>query len=146
MKNLLQKHNEEMEKEFIGAGAPLEHDRWARWQRYLHSKCLEMMFDGKKYVYFPVELYDRWEKQINTSYSELSEEEKESDRKETRNYLPLLLANNEKLAKLITTELIKKLEEVEEKENPILPEKKQVLMRTDGTPPDKPCSIKHENY
>lgn len=77
-------------EEFVEEGARLEHSRWAGWQRYLHSKCLEMNFEGKKYVYFPVELYDRWEKQIETSYFELSEEEKESDRKEVRKYLPLI--------------------------------------------------------
>ena len=88
----------QIEKEFEEKGAELEHDRWARWQRWLHSKCLEMTFDGKKYVYFPVELYDRWERQIETPYEKLSEEEKESDRKETRNYIPFL---KEKLNELL---------------------------------------------
>ena len=41
-------------------------------------------------VIIPKEYADRWFRQINTPYAELSEEEKESDRKETRNYLPLI--------------------------------------------------------
>lgn len=35
-------------------------------------------------------LIKRWERQIDTPYSELSEAEKESDRKESRNYLPII--------------------------------------------------------
>lgn len=79
--------NKEIIKEFVEKGANLEHDRWARWQNYLHTRlhknirgiyCLD---DG---------LFEHWERQINTPYSELNEREKESDRKETRNYIPLL--------------------------------------------------------
>ena len=35
---------------------------------------------------------ERWRKQIATPYNQLSETEKESDRKESRSYLPLVRA------------------------------------------------------
>ena len=70
--------------------AAIEHERWADWQKYMHSKCLEMQFDGKRYVYFPVELYDGWERQIATPYAELSEIEKESDRDQVWRYWGLI--------------------------------------------------------
>ena len=67
----------EIEKAFVEAGADLEHQRWARWQSYF-------------YLNDTSENRDRWNRQIKTPYSKLSEQEKESDRQETRNYLPLL--------------------------------------------------------
>ena len=71
-------------KEFVEKGADLEHKRWARWQSYLFSKS-EWTKNG---YLIPKELCFKWQRQIDTSYSELSEEEKESDRKEVRKYLP----------------------------------------------------------
>lgn len=81
---------EKWEKEFIEKGAAIEHSRWARWQAYMHSKFVEHS-DGKgEFVCLPVELYRRWERQISTPYSELSEQEKESDREQVRPYIPLV--------------------------------------------------------
>jgi len=81
------KINKEIVKEFIEKGADLEHDRWARWQKYVHSLCKKNK-DGSLTI--PKERVERWEKEIATPYSELTEELKEYDRKETRNYIPLL--------------------------------------------------------
>jgi hypothetical protein len=86
LEQLIQKQKEE----FVEKGANLEHDRWARWQKYMHSH----VYDSSKSInphlkVIPTELYERWERQIATPYSELSEKEKESDRKETREYLAL---------------------------------------------------------
>jgi len=78
---------EEIIKEFIEKGADLEHDRWARWQKYVHSLCKKNK-DGSLTI--PKERVEWWEKEIATPYSELTEELKEYDRKETRNYIPLL--------------------------------------------------------
>ena len=80
-------------KEFVEKGADLEHDRWARWQKYMFSKGIIMNCGD---MVIPKAFVERWSRQINTPYKNLSEEEKESDRKETRNYLPLLTtANNQ---------------------------------------------------
>jgi len=67
--------------------ADIEHERWSHWQRYLHSKC-ERARDGSLVI--PAHLVDRWESQMNTPYSALSEEEKESDREQVRRYLPII--------------------------------------------------------
>lgn len=74
------------EKEFIEKGADLEHQRWAKWQAYVFSKS---KWTKKGYL-IPKELCERWQRQINTSYAELSEAEKETDRQEVRKYLPLI--------------------------------------------------------
>jgi hypothetical protein len=38
----------------------------------------------------PAGLVARWEKQIDTKYAELDEQERESDREQVRKYLPLI--------------------------------------------------------
>lgn len=74
-----------------------EHERWAKWQKYLHSKCSPVT-DGETVIVepgsliIPHGLVDRWERQIKTSYAELSEKEKESDRAEVRPYINTLLS------------------------------------------------------
>jgi hypothetical protein len=69
--------------------ADVEHERWSHWQRYLHSRC-ERAHDGSLVI--PAHLVDRWESQMNTPYSALSEEEKESDREQVRRYLSIIAA------------------------------------------------------
>jgi len=61
--------------------AALEHDRWGRWQRYLHGKC-DKHFEEEDSLLIPEESVRHWERQIATPYAELSEREKDSDRKE----------------------------------------------------------------
>lgn len=68
--------------------ASVEHERWSHWQRYLHAQCLRNS-DGSLTI--PSELVRRWEVQMNTPYSELSEKEKESDRDQVRRYLPIIV-------------------------------------------------------
>lgn len=65
----------------------LEHERWCHWQRYLHSKC-SRQHNGTLII--PAEFVEKWEKQIQTPYVDLSEKEKESDREQVRKYLPLV--------------------------------------------------------
>jgi len=77
------------EQEFVETGAALEHERWARWQAYVFSRCLRNP-DGS--MTMSREDVERWRKQIETPYGQLSETEKESDRKESRSYLPLVQA------------------------------------------------------
>jgi hypothetical protein len=78
--------------------AALEHERWSRWQRHVHSNCTRQP-DGSLLI--PAELVARWEKQIATKYAELDEMEKESDREQVREYLPLIasaLADQDRLS------------------------------------------------
>lgn len=83
-----------IEEEFVEKGAEIEHTRWANWQRYLHSKCKKILGPDNLpiVIEMPVDLYEQWERQINTPYAKLSEQEKESDRREVRTYLPLFSA------------------------------------------------------
>jgi hypothetical protein len=75
---------ENWEEEFIEWAAANEHARWARWQSYLHSKCTRNA-DGSMTI--PSDLVERWQRQMETPYEQLSEVEKESDREEVRPYL-----------------------------------------------------------
>lgn len=71
--------------------AAIEHERWADWQKYFFEQCIPQNNDGK-YVdlTLPIPKYERWNRQIKTPYSELSESEKESDRREVCRYFPLI--------------------------------------------------------
>ena len=69
--------------------ASVEHERWSHWQRYVHSKCVPQGDDGALLI--PADLVKRWERQIGTPYSDLANEEKESDREQVRKYLPLIV-------------------------------------------------------
>ena len=75
--------------ELLETLASLEHERWSHWQRYMHSKCVPQGDDGALLI--PADLVKRWEKQIATPYSELTDEQKESDREQVRKYLPLIV-------------------------------------------------------
>ena len=80
--------------------ASIEHQRWADWQKYVHSKlirgnstCMEMHIDD----------YKHWERQIQTNYCDLSEKEKESDRGQVRRYLPIFAKIELKLNNMLDT-------------------------------------------
>lgn len=79
---------EEWEKEFVERGAELEHIRWAKWQNYLHT-FLVWNNDIQMWT-LPHEKKEWWDSEIRTPYSMLTESQKESDRKETRQYIPLI--------------------------------------------------------
>ena len=65
--------------------ADIEHQRWSHWQKYMHSK----MQTHKGDFIIPGILVEHWERQIKTAYKDLSEREKEEDRKQVRRYLPM---------------------------------------------------------
>ena len=67
--------------------ANLEHDRWSGWQKHLHGLC-EKNKDGSLTI--PASKVARWERQIQTPYSELSEKEKDSDREEAEKTLKII--------------------------------------------------------
>ncbi|WBL18299.1 hypothetical protein [Citricoccus sp. NR2] len=75
-------------EETIERLAAIEHLRWAHWQRYLHSRC-ESQADGSLVI--PAELVARWESQIDTPYTHLTEPEKESDREQVWKYLSTVI-------------------------------------------------------
>ncbi len=76
--------------------AAIEHERWSHWQSFMHSKG-EKRADGS--LVLPADHVARWEHQMRTSYADLSEAEKQSDRDQVQRYLPVIasaLANDKK--------------------------------------------------
>lgn len=69
--------------------AAVEHERWAHWQRYMHSKGVRQN-DGALTI--PAELVERWDRQAATSYDALGDRERESDREQVARYLPIIAA------------------------------------------------------
>ncbi|WP_313244444.1 hypothetical protein [Stenotrophomonas rhizophila] len=71
--------------------AAIEHERWAHWQSYMHSKCHRQEgLPGALVI--PAELVDKWERQAGLAFSELNEDERESDREQVDRYLPLIVS------------------------------------------------------
>jgi hypothetical protein len=67
--------------------ADLAHERWSGWMKYLFSKCYVTDEIG---VLLPPGLVERWQRQMETDYADLTDAEKESDREEARAYLRLI--------------------------------------------------------
>ena len=94
---------QEILEEFIEKGADIEHARWSSWQKYLHSLCSKND-DGTLTI--PAWQVERAERQIATDYVDLTEKEKESDRKEVRTYLPMLSTALDRMAEAVRDEVL----------------------------------------
>ncbi len=70
--------------------AELAHEQWSGWMKYLFSKCFAPNSVGG--VYIPKWAVDRWTRQMNTDYNDLSAEEKDSDRAEADKFLAVFKA------------------------------------------------------
>lgn len=66
--------------------AALAHAQWSGWMRHLFSLS-QKQDDGS--IIIPAALVERWEKQIQTPYKQLSFDEQELDRREGRRVLAL---------------------------------------------------------
>lgn len=66
----------------------IQHDIWAHWMRYVFKIC-ETSEDGS--VTIPTELVERWKRQVDTNYENLTEKEKDSDREQADKVLTLLI-------------------------------------------------------
>lgn len=67
--------------------AEKEHESWSHWMKYLFSKCAANS-DGSATI--PADLVVRWQQQMNTSYEDLAEREKQSDRNRVNLIMPLI--------------------------------------------------------
>jgi hypothetical protein len=63
------------------------HQIWSNWQKYLYSKCIK---NDNGSLNIPKEFVDRWNRQINTEYKDLPEEEKQSDRELAKKVVDLI--------------------------------------------------------
>jgi len=77
--------------------AGLAHDQWAGWMEYLFFKSKQV--DGC--VVIPAWANERWRRQVATRYTDLSEEEKDSDRSEADKFLAVFNAQLAERDKLI---------------------------------------------
>ena len=73
--------------------AAIEHARWSHWQRHMHGTATKQL-NGSMVI--PAELVVRWEKQMLTDYTDLSDGEKQSDRDQVERYLPLIVKELQK--------------------------------------------------
>jgi hypothetical protein len=77
--------------------AAYAHEAWSGWMRYLFSKCdthtprnaVGMLLDVPVTT-IPRWAVERWERQMNTPYADLPEEEKESDRAQADKILDIV--------------------------------------------------------
>lgn len=67
--------------------ADLCHKIWCDWMVYVFSECLVDMKDGTMII--PAWAVKKWNRQLQTHYLDLSDEEQESDRIEARKFIEL---------------------------------------------------------
>lgn len=80
-------HKERVEK----LAAHAHNKQWSGWMSYLFSRGeVEGDEDGDEYLVIPPYYYERWKWQAETSYADLPEEMKQSDRDEAVGILEVL--------------------------------------------------------
>ncbi|MHA1280593.1 MAG: hypothetical protein ACTSQ8_25840 [Candidatus Helarchaeota archaeon] len=77
------------------------HDMWSGWMKYVFKKSMPY-YPGniqaeEGALIIPKWAVKRWTRQMNTIYEDLSEEEKESDRKEADRILKIIQSPNKPL-------------------------------------------------
>ena len=83
----LRKSEKEYESEALERVAAFCHSQWSGWMKYLFSKSSFPQGGG---CLIPEWATERWLRQMKTDYMDLSDQEKESDRKEARGFLAAL--------------------------------------------------------
>ena len=73
------------DKELYEKLAEIEHKRWGDWQKWCHKVLREHCPSPEL-----EKVLERWDKQIATSYEELSEEDKQKDREQVDRYWNLI--------------------------------------------------------
>lgn len=71
--------------------ADYAHDAWSGWMKYLFGKCYVTTLGT---AIMPKWAVEQWHRQMNTKYADLSEEEKDSDRKEADRMLKIVSGNS----------------------------------------------------
>ena len=72
--------------------AAYAHDAWSRWMRYLFSKCSKVK-GGSRVI--PAALVKRWTRQMGLAYQNLPEDEKKSDRAESRVMMRIFIGEDD---------------------------------------------------
>jgi hypothetical protein len=87
MKIVREHIKESVNSETIEKLSDVEHDSWARWMKYVFSVSKKNN-DGS--ITIPKNKVKRWERQIKTDYEDLTDKEKETDRKEVKKFIKIL--------------------------------------------------------
>lgn len=77
--------------EMVEALAAYAHEAWAGWMQYLFGLAHS---DGKGGKVIPAPQVQRWLRQMNSHYTELPEEEKDSDRLEAAKIVDIITARD----------------------------------------------------
>lgn len=84
--------------------AAIEHERWADWQKWCHQVLRENMGANADLE----KILERWDRQIATPYSELSDQEKASDMEQVDRYWHLIEAYKDQALTAYKKELLSK--------------------------------------
>jgi hypothetical protein len=74
---------EQTEERNLELNADVEHEIWSSWMRYMFTKA-PINSDGSWTM--PAWAVERWQRQMNTPYQDLSEQEKSSDREQVQKH------------------------------------------------------------
>lgn len=79
--------------ELIEKLADIEHQRWSDWQRWVQDeRCRpELNMANRVSLVINADDVERWERQFQTPYADLSEREKQSDREQVIRYWTLVV-------------------------------------------------------
>ncbi len=79
----------------------ISHDIWSHWMRWMFSVGA---FNADGSWTMPAEKAERWQRQMNTPYSELTERERESDREQADKILAVLMRDEDQPSDAARTE------------------------------------------
>lgn len=85
MSKEIKKLQKKAREDYMEQLAAIEHQRWADWQEWCNSVLRENCPSSEL-----GKVLERWDKQIATPYSKLTEKEKQSDREQVIRYLPII--------------------------------------------------------
>lgn len=71
--------------------ADVQHQIWSHWMNYLFNCCV-LNEDGSMTI--PADKVSRWQRQMITPYSQLTEKERESDRHQADKVIAVVNDNN----------------------------------------------------
>ena len=71
--------------------AAIQHEIWSHWMKHLFAVCVDM----GDHLLIPKSLWDKWHRQTITSYANLADAEKESDRQQADKVMALLYGQYE---------------------------------------------------
>ena len=73
--------------------ADKQHDIWSHWMKYMFTQCdIERdAFGDIVSCSIPAEKVERWMRQMNTGYDDLTDKEKESDRNQVDKFMHLIM-------------------------------------------------------